>query len=434
MRNNYGQTNILKQYLASQPKQHHTGLGTALRLGGAALAAYGQNRKEKADKTALADALRGFNTPALDGSGPTMEAAAAAPIADPDQMAALLSNPSTAPLAQSLLGKALAGPEKPESYTLSPGEQRYRGGELVASVPPTQKPQSAPASVQEYNFAVENGFKGSFTDFVKAKRAPGVVVNMGDIGSSVAPGTNGAPTVPVPSINPYEGLPPKVQDDVAKDVFKRAVQSFEKDEEALAGLRQTMALFDQFESLMERQQTGGFLRRLPLAGSIEGSFDPEIQEMQAIADRVTPLMRQGMPGAASDRDVRMFRGAAPGPDKLPEVNRALIQAHRMQVQNATDRLAFRQEYLAQNKTLNGADEQWNNYLNANRIFSNEDPDAPKLNPKRRTWREYFSGKSDDLSGSIGGMDMEQLQQLDPATLTEAEKEAAANRWDELNGG
>lgn len=139
MRNQYGQTDILARYLAQQPQQHHTPLGTALRLGGAGIAALGDYKRREGQKTALVDALRGLNTPGA--NGPTMAAAASAPVQDPEGMAALLSNPNTAPIAQGLLAKAM-NPPKPEAYTLGPGQTRFVGDQQLASVPALPKSRS----------------------------------------------------------------------------------------------------------------------------------------------------------------------------------------------------------------------------------------------------------------------------------------------------
>lgn len=145
MANRYGQTDVLAQYLAAQPKQHHTGLGTALRLGGAGLAAYGQHQKQKQQKSALAAALgqilpasaevQGMAADPLAGGGAQTQATNP----QAESLATMLSNPATAPLAQAMLGKAL-NPPKPEAFTLKPGEQRFRDGEVIAQVPAVPKP------------------------------------------------------------------------------------------------------------------------------------------------------------------------------------------------------------------------------------------------------------------------------------------------------
>lgn len=143
MANRYGQTDMLAQYLAAQPKQHHTGLGTALRLAGAGVAAYGQHQKQKQQQTALADALRGLNTGALGADGPTMAAAAQAPVADPEGMATLLSNGPTQGIGQAMLAKALKGPDKGELVKAADGYlyNSVTGARAFPDVQQAQDPQ-----------------------------------------------------------------------------------------------------------------------------------------------------------------------------------------------------------------------------------------------------------------------------------------------------
>jgi len=50
-----------------------------------------------------------------------------------------------------------------EAYTLGEGQVRIKGGKIVAQAPAESK---APSKVQEYEYAVKNGYKGSFADFV----------------------------------------------------------------------------------------------------------------------------------------------------------------------------------------------------------------------------------------------------------------------------
>ena len=57
-------------------------------------------------------------------------------------------------------------------YTLGPDQQRYdASGKVIASGPTKSTAEKNPVSVQEYNFAKGEGFKGSFMDFMKAKTA-----------------------------------------------------------------------------------------------------------------------------------------------------------------------------------------------------------------------------------------------------------------------
>jgi len=123
-------------------------------------------------------------------------------------MAALLGqkdNPQAAEMASSLLMKRIASPEA-QGFTLGPGEQRFdANGNPIAGV--DAKPQSDPALVAEYNFAKQNGFPGSYLDYVKAKgeasRAQTSIDarNMGTIppGYRLVPGPDGSMSMePIP--------------------------------------------------------------------------------------------------------------------------------------------------------------------------------------------------------------------------------------------
>lgn len=57
-----------------------------------------------------------------------------------------------------------------EGFTLGEGQMRYDAqGNLIAAGPEKTVSQSQPATVQEYQFARENGFVGSFLDYQRAK-------------------------------------------------------------------------------------------------------------------------------------------------------------------------------------------------------------------------------------------------------------------------
>jgi len=65
------------------------------------------------------------------------------------------------PYAEKLIEKQLF-PKEEEAYTLAPGQQRMKGNQVIASAP---KEQSLPGAVQEYQFAVSQGYKGSFNQW-----------------------------------------------------------------------------------------------------------------------------------------------------------------------------------------------------------------------------------------------------------------------------
>ena len=356
-----------------------------------------EQEKARQKQQAITDVLSGMNGGSLTSEGPTQEAAANARIQDPGRLAALIGDPSTAPFAMRIVEDAmkpaperkmvqgvdgkmyypdtgqpvLPGVQKPEeAYNLSPGQQRFVGNRLVASVPAEQKRYLTIPSI---------GVMDLQTNQIVTP-------------ATEAPTTGGGLNItPPPTVG--RGLPPKVAGDVVKADATGALKELGAMREQMKPLNDMAEMATRFGNLLEKQDTGGFLRRIPGAGTLEGAFVPEIQEMQALTDRITPLMRAGMPGAASDTDVRMFRGATFGPDKDPEVNRNIITGMKSAAQNAQDRLAFMEAYVGQTNTLRGANEAWQDYLNANPIFDpNGNPSMPTLNANRQSWREYFTPK------------------------------------------
>lgn len=61
-----------------------------------------------------------------------------------------------------------------------------------------------------------------------------------------------------------------------------------------------------------------------IASGLTGGKLPEMEAFTALIDKLTPQMRQGMPGAASDRDVTIFRNALPSMLRTPEGNQIVL--------------------------------------------------------------------------------------------------------------
>ena len=59
-------------------------------------------------------------------------------------------------------------------------------------------------------------------------------------------------------------------------------------------------------------------------GITTGRNVTDLQVAQAMLDRLTPAQRQGLPGAASDRDVALFRGSLPSLFQTPEGQRQIM--------------------------------------------------------------------------------------------------------------
>lgn len=149
--------------------------------------------------------------------------------------------------------------------------------------------------------------------------------------------------------------------------------------------RQRVGRVNEFERLMENQNTGGWRRLLP---EWAAGFDDEMGSMQAITAKMVPDARAPGSGATSDFDAKMFQRATVGYDKPRAANEMIIRGLKAQDQLGGEELAFRERYLATRGHLNGADEAWTQYLNANPIFDPNSPDEPKLNPNRLSYQDW----------------------------------------------
>lgn len=191
--------------------------------------------------------------------------------------------------------------------------------------------------------------------------------------------------IPVADSAPWEGMPGKDAMDMRADVYRDERKYIRGQRDEVNKQEDMIQQLKRFKYLNSIQETGG-----PLDRMTDFSFDTEKREMVRIMNKLTPQMRQGMPGAASDRDVAMFRGATVGIGNPKEVNDNITTGMLTMLENQADRINFMEDYLKQNKHLEGAEEAWSQYLKQNPIFDPEAPEgAYKLNTKRQEYRDFF---------------------------------------------
>jgi hypothetical protein len=128
---------------------------------------------------------------------------------------------------------------------------------------------------------------------------------------------------------------------------------------------------------------------------------------------MTPAMRNGLPGAASDRDVSLFQQATVGVDKSRAVNTQIRDMAKAFVARQGDFQAFREAYARANNTLLGADEKWAEYAEAYPLFS-EDTSSdglPKVNSKITPWRKVLDTRMPDEGAGGGEDDIDSLLEM-----------------------
>ena len=198
-------------------------------------------------------------------------------------------------------------------------------------------------------------------------------------------------------LNPYEGITDPKQRDMMYRQLTADFNSRQKDyQQTRVEAQNIIASTDEFLALNKKVGSGGVtgsggLSSVPIVNSARNMVDSDWARMNAITDKLTPLMRQGLPGAASDRDMQTFRGATVGTGKLGEANVGIARGLQVAAKNAIDKGLFDEAYFRRNRHLQGSDNAWNRYLEENPIFDPQsDPTNPSLNRSRKSWREYVS--------------------------------------------
>lgn len=140
---------------------------------------------------------------------------------------------------------------------------------------------------------------------------------------------------------------------------------------------------------LNRKWTGtGGLMAAPMVKDAVGAFDSDVARMNSITDYVVPNMRQGMPGAVTERDARRFENAAVSVSKPLKANEMTFKAFQALYQRMQDRIDFFEQYALRNGTLIGAQGMWNRFINdpKNDVFIDAGPGV-LIAAKPVSWRD-----------------------------------------------
>lgn len=174
----------------------------------------------------------------------------------------------------------------------------------------------------------------------------------------------------------YNGAAPKLTPQENKQLGEARMYA-----EKATGVMQDV---DRFLSLNSQQASGGALG-LPIVRNVQGLFDPEVAEMNAINNRLTPAQREPGSGAMSNADVDMYRSSVIGYDKPGPANQKIGARTRAAAIRQRDYAAFMDYYARVNGTLNGAQEMWDGYKEAEPVY---DPRTGGIR-RARPWRDFF---------------------------------------------
>lgn len=200
-------------------------------------------------------------------------------------------------------------------------------------------------------------------------------------------------------LSPYAGLPPK---DVARLRLQNerdyAKTRSENDKET-SQAQQTLIDAQNFIGAQNRVEaagggTGGYFG-IPVVGDLAqagykalSAQGKDYAEMAAITAKIIPKLREPGSGATSDFDAKMFGQGTFGLDKPGPTNRVIAMGAQEAAKNLIEKAAFEDAYFQVNRTQNGMNAAWNQYLAANPIFDPLSPNEPLINRNRQDWRTW----------------------------------------------
>lgn len=215
----------------------------------------------------------------------------------PDVMRGLLRNPQTRELGVALAQDAIKARQ-------GDPEAGLRLRKLQAEVQNLENPQEKPtADLQEYEFAKQQGFPGSFVDFQLAQKKAGAT----NVTTNVGEGN-----------------------EFYKELDKKQAGIFSGLSEAGVQGRSKLAQIDRLEGLLSASETGGLAMIKQAAGeygiNTEGLSD--IQAAQALINELVPQQRQPGSGPMSDADLALFKQSLPRLINQPGGNQTIVDTMR----------------------------------------------------------------------------------------------------------
>lgn len=281
-----------------------------------------------------------------------------------------------------------------------PDSQEYRDAyaalygertEMTPSGPQTYRPRTPPAGLAEPTFGVAPAAPGGATPPAAGVTYAAPVTANVDFARK-----NG---IPLADTNPYQGMSAAEQQKAKTEALATVRDRNAKRDEADDQAGEVILGLKRFKELNKGNTTGPLYKSGVVAG-VGGMLNPELQEMQAITSKITPLARAAGSGTTSDFDARMMGQATVGIDKPRQVNENIADAHILVAENRQAKKAFVENYVEANGHEQGAERMWRAYLEANPIFDPKETASFGLNKGRVDWQTWFRNAVDPQTGKL----------------------------------
>ncbi|MCO5157596.1 MAG: hypothetical protein M9945_12750 [Aquamicrobium sp.] len=274
------------------------------------------------------------------------------------ELAAALGNPHLPehfrPIAQALLGQQMQQMDPRYGMQLEADKLGLEKSRLEIDAMRNPQPKDTD-DIREYNFARQQGYQGSFTDFMTDMRRAGAT-----------------------SVN--VGAGEKAWDQESAKLFAKRYDDITA---GAANAHQMMGMYDLAEQALNTGVRTGVgaeaeLTLRQLGAALGMDTDPEKlaggELIRAVQNRMALTMRSpdggmGMPGALSDRDIKFLKDSQIGIDRSPEGNRRMLEAFRAMEGRKIEIARLADDYIEQNGRLDsGFNRMVREHAEANPLF------------------------------------------------------------------
>lgn len=128
---------------------------------------------------------------------------------------------------------------------------------------------------------------------------------------------------------------------------------------------------DTFDRDNQAQGTGGIVRQIPFVRDFVGAFNPAMREMDNISQALQVGSVPPGQGAVSNFERGLMGSAQPRTQNTGGVNSNIINRQRAMFAEQREKLGAAETYLAKNGTIDGFEEAWSAYRQANPYEKNE---------------------------------------------------------------
>ena len=197
--------------------------------------------------------------------------------------------------------------------------------------------------------------------------------------------------VPATRVNPYFNMDEKILNKVQPAQIQAATKDVERATSSADTARSMQGNLERARRILDEDKI--------MTGPAEGflpAWTKARQEFEQIASTLLPTMRQGMPGAVSDRDMAIFKSANISLKQDEDVNRRIIDQKLAIAQRDQEYAQFLSNYQVVHGDIAGAKAAWKGYIDRNPLFDQRGNVMP-----HKDFATYFSELNAGPATTVG---------------------------------